>query len=75
MFDPGFVEAVPRLRTLYDVPSVFQHDLFELLGSGERPLYRWLVMGPARAGASWHVDPTLTSAWNALVQGVEVLRV
>ncbi len=48
--------------------SATPQDLFSLLGR-QRPPHRWLVLGPARAGASWHVDPSLTSAWNALLSG------
>ncbi|GFR41509.1 hypothetical protein Agub_g2203, partial [Astrephomene gubernaculifera] len=68
VFDAGFVEAAPGMRQLYDVPHVFTTDYLETLGAG-RPPYRWLVLGPARAGASWHVDPSLTTAWNALLSG------
>ncbi len=48
--------------------QVFPEDLFETLGSSRNP-YRWFVMGAARTGASWHIDPTKTSAWNALLVG------
>ena len=27
------------------------------------------MVGPARSGASWHVDPSATSAWNTLLAG------
>ena len=68
VFDAKFVTTHEPLRSLYDIPAQFQHDIFSHLGS-VRPSYRWIVMGPARCGAPWHVDPIGTSAWNGLVCG------
>ncbi|GJP50296.1 hypothetical protein CLOM_g9430 [Closterium sp. NIES-68] len=34
-----------------------------------RPDFRWLIMGPARSGSSWHIDPNSTCAWNAVITG------
>ncbi|GLC36015.1 hypothetical protein PLESTB_000529500 [Pleodorina starrii] len=68
VFDATFAESAPGMRKLYDVPHVFAQDYYSEL-QGARPHYRWLVLGPARSGASWHVDPALTSAWNALLSG------
>ncbi|GLI68561.1 hypothetical protein VaNZ11_013027, partial [Volvox africanus] len=68
VFDSTFAETAPGIRKLYDVPHVFTKDYYAELGMA-RPNFRWLVLGPARAGASWHVDPALTSAWNALLSG------
>ena len=53
----------------YSVPSLFSEDLLAVLDKPVRPAFRWLVAGPARSGASWHVDPALTSAWNTLLTG------
>ncbi|KAH9328894.1 hypothetical protein KI387_001002, partial [Taxus chinensis] len=69
IFDPKFGEGAPDLLKDYNVPHLFQEDLFDILDKHQRPPFRWLVLGPARCGASWHVDPALTSAWNTLLQG------
>lgn len=68
LFDPKFGEKVPALVEDYEIPIYFKEDLFSLLGK-ERPDYRWLIVGPARSGSSFHIDPNSTSAWNAVVRG------
>lgn len=75
LFDSQFVEkscnTSPENRGLGDdfsVPEIFQQDLFSCLGA-QRPDYRWLIIGPARSGSTWHVDPNGTSAWNAVIRG------
>jgi hypothetical protein len=49
------------MLTDYQVPEYFQQDFFSLLDKKHRPPFRWFVMGPARTGASWHIDPHGTS--------------
>lgn len=68
LFDPKFGEKVPVLASDFEVPVYFREDLFALLGK-ERPDYRWLIVGPARSGSSFHIDPNSTSAWNAVIKG------
>ncbi|XP_057718851.1 arginine-specific demethylase JMJ22 [Arachis stenosperma] len=68
LFDPKFAEKVPKLGSEYEVPVYFREDLFGVLGS-ERPDYRWIIIGPAGSGSSFHVDPNSTSAWNAVIKG------
>lgn len=68
LFDPKFVEKAPTLGLEYEVPVFFREDLFGLLGN-ERPDYRWIIIGPAGSGSSFHVDPNSTSAWNAVIKG------
>ncbi|XP_068641349.1 lysine-specific demethylase JMJ21 [Aristolochia californica] len=69
IFDDKFGEAAPGLLEDYRVPHMFQEDLFDVLDKDQRPPFRWLIIGPERSGASWHVDPALTSAWNTLLSG------
>ncbi|GLJ18829.1 hypothetical protein SUGI_0336390 [Cryptomeria japonica] len=68
LFDPKFGDKVPDLSLGYEIPIYFREDLFSLLGK-ERPDYRWLILGPARSGSSFHIDPNSTSAWNAVIKG------
>ncbi|XP_078440783.1 putative glycosyltransferase [Wolffia australiana] len=69
IFDEKFGESAPSLLKDYTVPSFFREDYFDVLDEEKRPPFRWLIIGPARSGASWHVDPALTSAWNTLLVG------
>ncbi|XP_020593236.1 F-box protein At1g78280 [Phalaenopsis equestris] len=69
IFDDKFGEVAPALLQDYCVPSLFQEDFFDVLDYDQRPPFRWLIIGPERSGASWHVDPGLTSAWNTLLCG------
>ncbi|XP_024388879.1 lysine-specific demethylase JMJ21 isoform X3 [Physcomitrium patens] len=69
IFDAEFGESAPDMLEEYSIPPVFSEDLLAVLDKSVRPPFRWLVAGPARSGASWHVDPALTSAWNTLLSG------
>lgn len=71
VFDDKFGEAAPALLEDYNVPHLFQEDFFDVLDPDQRPSFRWLIIGPERSGASWHVDPALTSAWNTLLYGLK----
>lgn len=68
LFDPKFADKVPQLGLDYQVPEYFGEDLFGVLGE-ERPDYRWMILGPAGSGSSFHIDPNSTSAWNAVIKG------
>ncbi|KAB2034771.1 hypothetical protein ES319_D04G106800v1 [Gossypium barbadense] len=68
LFDPKFAEKIPTLGSEYDVPVYFREDLFSVLGN-RRPDYRWIIIGPAGSGSSFHIDPNSTSAWNAVIRG------
>ncbi|KAG8624862.1 hypothetical protein KVT40_006613 [Elsinoe batatas] len=54
----------------YWPPACFgsDQDLFSVLGP-HRPDHRWLIIGPARSGSTFHKDPNGTSAWNAVLKG------
>ncbi|RZC84200.1 hypothetical protein C5167_046984 [Papaver somniferum] len=68
LFDPKFSEKVPAMGSDYEAPQYFREDLFAVLGK-ERPDYRWVIIGPAGSGSSFHIDPNSTSAWNAVIKG------
>uniref|UniRef100_A0ACD5WUJ9 Uncharacterized protein n=1 Tax=Avena sativa TaxID=4498 RepID=A0ACD5WUJ9_AVESA len=70
LFDAKFAEKVPEMGSDYEVLVYFQEDLFKVLGE-ERPDHRWIIIGPAGSGSSFHVDPNSTSAWNAVIKGAK----
>ncbi|KAI8818137.1 uncharacterized protein EV422DRAFT_190700 [Fimicolochytrium jonesii] len=69
LFDKRFAEGT-SLSEDYTVPEYFKEDFFGVLGE-QRPDYRWLIIGPARSGSTFHVDPNSTSAWNAVISGAK----
>ncbi|KAK6099357.1 hypothetical protein MT418_000782 [Batrachochytrium dendrobatidis] len=69
LFDKGFTNDT-FLSADYVVPKYFSQDLFQVLGDN-RPDYRWLIIGPARSGSTFHIDPNSTSAWNAVITGAK----
>lgn len=71
LFDRSFAEREPEMAAEYDVPPFFapERDLFAQLPAECRPDYRWLIVGGARSGSLWHVDPNASAAWNGLIRG------
>ena len=67
LFDKDFGTHMPFLLKGYKIPEFVKEDYLSLLEN--RPAYRWIVMGPMRTGASWHIDPPGTTAWNTLIGG------
>ncbi|PQE19928.1 F-box and domain protein [Rutstroemia sp. NJR-2017a BVV2] len=72
LFDRSFVSKMDLLSSssspAYQIPSCFGEDLFTVLGA-DRPDDKWLIVGPARSGSTYHKDPNATSAWNAVLRG------
>eukprot|EP00501_MAST-03F_sp_TOSAG23-6_P001353 GSMAST32.ASY1.ANO1.1405.1 assembled CDS len=72
LFDKRFFDKLPELLHDFTVPVSYDLDLFSLLGEiPQRPYYRWMIMGPAKSGSSFHIDPNATSAWNAVISGAK----
>lgn len=79
LFDRSFAEKM-RLTVgtgpadppdaAYWPPAAFGTDYFSVLGA-QRPDRRWLIVGPARSGSTFHKDPNATSAWNAVLTGAK----
>lgn len=75
LFDRSFAESMglrvtskPQHDADYWPPESFGFDLFSLL-QAQRPDHRWLIVGSARSGSTFHKDPNATSAWNAVLKG------
>lgn len=76
LFDRSFAEKTGTTvgrntaNAAYWPPSCFGEDLFSVL-SDQRPDHRWMILGPARSGSTFHKDPNATSAWNAVLTGAK----
>jgi hypothetical protein len=72
LFDRSFVSKMNLNNNInspaYWIPKCFGEDLFVVLGDS-RPDDKWLIVGPARSGSTYHKDPNATSAWNAVLRG------
>ncbi|KAF9984273.1 hypothetical protein BGZ65_000724, partial [Modicella reniformis] len=69
LFDKKFGERCEGILDDIEVPVYFREDFFGMMGKDQRPDYRWLIVGPARSGSTFHKDPNATSAWNAVITG------
>ena len=62
LFDRGFAEKM-NLKIDHNgdywIPDCFGEDLFAVLDD-KRPDSRWLIVGPARSGSTFHKDPNAT---------------
>lgn len=47
------MQNCPEMADDFEVPEYFREDYFAILGD-ERPDYRWLIIGPARSGSTFH---------------------
>ncbi|CAJ0603157.1 unnamed protein product [Cylicocyclus nassatus] len=66
----GEEEGTKTLLRDYEVPEIFQEDLFDLLRTETNSLpNRKIIIGPARAGTNVNVTALGASAWHALIQG------
>ncbi|KAF9951039.1 hypothetical protein BGZ72_007339, partial [Mortierella alpina] len=68
LFDKNFGERCQGILEDMEVPEYFREDFFGMMGD-QRPDYRWIIIGPARSGSTFHKDPNATSAWNAVITG------
>ncbi|KAF9436077.1 hypothetical protein BGZ76_004895 [Entomortierella beljakovae] len=68
LFDKKFGERCQGILEDIEVPPYYREDFFGMMGE-KRPDYRWLIIGPARSGSTFHKDPNATSAWNAVITG------
>lgn len=67
--------AMTELSKEYKAPDCFERDLFTVFDQNEiqcRPNFRWLILGLARTGLTFHKDPNSTCAWNAVLSGAKL---
>lgn len=68
-------KAMEKISREYKPPELYKDDFFKLFqkyGADCRPDHRWLIVGPARSGSTFHKDPNYTSAWNTILSGMKL---
>eukprot|EP01052_Picozoa_sp_SAG31_P037111 SAG31_NODE_4740_length_2988_cov_1.861890_2_plen_151_part_00 len=65
LLDPGGPTAAPTSPSTVTVAAATEGGS----ATDSRPDYRWLLIGGARSGQTWHTDPNGTSAWNLTLSG------
>lgn len=53
LFDKNFGERCQGILEDMEVPEYFREDFFGMMGD-RRPDYRWIIIGPARSGSTFH---------------------
>ena len=75
VFDSDFTEDGGKAGLLPDfgpLPTLARGDIFAAGAAGghtDRPVWRWLLAGPAGSGSCLHQDPWRYSSWNASIVG------
>ncbi|WP_375509762.1 cupin-like domain-containing protein [uncultured Nostoc sp.] len=64
----GFSDDCPELLEDYNIPEYF-NSWHQQLPDEIRPRWSWIYIGSTNTGSGMHIDPAMSSAWNAVISG------